>query len=185
MTKEDILAEAINIIADEGYDKFTLSNLANLLGVQKASLYYHFKSKEDIISTIYSEYKSILLKKGFKIDFSLSGQLILSKVYLHWKGIFTDSVLFPFIKLILQRSSIDEDAREIESSLDLMISSQSTAIFDNFLARGMLKVNNANLLSLMFSSVILSSLKKIIRDEEDNDQSLFIEEFSYLYIDSK
>src|SRR6201997_4780182 len=48
-TRERIQAVALELFAEQGYEKTSLREIAERLGVTKAALYYHFKSKEDIV----------------------------------------------------------------------------------------------------------------------------------------
>ena len=57
MTKDDILNASIKIISKDGFDKLTLSYLADALKVKKSSIYYHFVSKDEIILSLYSNAK--------------------------------------------------------------------------------------------------------------------------------
>jgi AcrR family transcriptional regulator len=45
--QKDILKAAIAIIANQGYEKLTIKNLATKIGVTEAALYRHFKSKRE------------------------------------------------------------------------------------------------------------------------------------------
>jgi AcrR family transcriptional regulator len=48
-TRERILDVALEFFNDQGYDKTSLREIADRLGVTKAALYYHFEKKEDIL----------------------------------------------------------------------------------------------------------------------------------------
>jgi AcrR family transcriptional regulator len=43
---------ALDLFIEEGYDKTSLREIAERLGVTKAALYYHFPTKEDIVSSV-------------------------------------------------------------------------------------------------------------------------------------
>jgi AcrR family transcriptional regulator len=55
-TRERIQAVALEFFAEQGYDKTSLREIAERLGVTKAALYYHFKSKEDIVTSLVEDY---------------------------------------------------------------------------------------------------------------------------------
>ncbi|GAB3406011.1 TetR/AcrR family transcriptional regulator [Flindersiella endophytica] len=55
-TREQICAIATELFNEQGYDKTSLREIADRLGVTKAALYYHFKSKEEIVWTIVDDY---------------------------------------------------------------------------------------------------------------------------------
>jgi AcrR family transcriptional regulator len=48
-TRERIKQVALELFTEHGYDKTSLREIAERLGVTKAALYYHFKSKEEIV----------------------------------------------------------------------------------------------------------------------------------------
>src|SRR3954454_5589968 len=43
---------ALDLFIEEGYDKTSLREIAEKLGVTKAALYYHFPTKEDIVNSL-------------------------------------------------------------------------------------------------------------------------------------
>ncbi|HLH14978.1 MAG TPA: helix-turn-helix domain-containing protein [Solirubrobacteraceae bacterium] len=48
-TRERILDIALQLFTEQGYDKTSLRDIAERLGITKAALYYHFERKEDIL----------------------------------------------------------------------------------------------------------------------------------------
>jgi len=48
-TREKILEVALELFSDRGYDKASLRDIADRLGITKAALYYYFERKEDIL----------------------------------------------------------------------------------------------------------------------------------------
>ncbi len=59
-TRERIQAIALELFAEQGYDKTSLREIAERLGVTKAALYYHFNSKEDIVRSFTEDYRAEL-----------------------------------------------------------------------------------------------------------------------------
>lgn len=51
-TRDRILEVAMDLFISHGYDKVSLREIAEPLGITKAALYYHFSSKEDIMKTL-------------------------------------------------------------------------------------------------------------------------------------
>lgn len=54
-TRQRIQEVALGLFAEHGYDKTSLREIAEELNVTKAALYYHFKSKEDLLVAIYTD----------------------------------------------------------------------------------------------------------------------------------
>jgi AcrR family transcriptional regulator len=55
-TRGRIQAVAVELFAEQGYDKTSLREIAERLGVTKAALYYHFRSKEEIVRSLFADY---------------------------------------------------------------------------------------------------------------------------------
>src|SRR5689334_12304074 len=51
-TRARIIDVALELFAGQGYEKTSLREIADRLGVTKAALYYHFKTKDDIVHGI-------------------------------------------------------------------------------------------------------------------------------------
>ncbi len=59
-TRQRIRDVALELFAEQGYDKTSLREIAERLGVTKAALYYHFQSKEDIVREFTRAYQAEL-----------------------------------------------------------------------------------------------------------------------------
>jgi AcrR family transcriptional regulator len=54
-TRQRIQDVALELFAEQGYEKTSLREIAERLGVTKAALYYHFKTKEDILVGLFQD----------------------------------------------------------------------------------------------------------------------------------
>ena len=52
-TRSRIINAAIVLFCDKGYSKVSVRDIANAVGIKAASLYSHFKSKEDLLHSLY------------------------------------------------------------------------------------------------------------------------------------
>src|SRR6185503_7657207 len=50
--KEQVIRKAAELFKDKGYAAASMRDLAQLLGIEAASLYSHIKSKEEILRTL-------------------------------------------------------------------------------------------------------------------------------------
>lgn len=62
-TKRTIFESAIKVFSGSGYDGATMDGIAVNAGVAKGTLYYHFKSKEEIFKYIITEGMNIIRKQ--------------------------------------------------------------------------------------------------------------------------
>jgi len=52
-TRERILDVALDLFVEQGYEETSLRQIAERVGVTKAALYYHFRSKDEILMTLH------------------------------------------------------------------------------------------------------------------------------------
>lgn len=54
-TKERIVYESLRLFSQKGYDGVSMREIASAVGIKGASIYNHFKGKEDIFNAIFTE----------------------------------------------------------------------------------------------------------------------------------
>ena len=54
-TRQRIQDVALELFAEQGYEKTSLREIAEHLDVTKAALYYHFKTKEEILISLFED----------------------------------------------------------------------------------------------------------------------------------
>ena len=54
-TKERIIFESLNLFSQKGYEGVSMRDIAAAVGIKGASIYNHFKGKEEILQAIYAE----------------------------------------------------------------------------------------------------------------------------------
>lgn len=54
-TRERIHEAALDLFADLGYERTTMQQIADRLGITRPALYYHYRSKQDILAAVHRE----------------------------------------------------------------------------------------------------------------------------------
>ncbi len=66
--REQLLSKAVQLFLKYGYEKTSMRDLAKAVGIQAPGIYYHFKSKKDILYQINQEswqkYNELILNKA-------------------------------------------------------------------------------------------------------------------------
>lgn len=60
--KQEFLATALELFYEKGYEKTTINDIINKVGVSKGAFYHYFDSKEEVIETISTDYAEKLAK---------------------------------------------------------------------------------------------------------------------------
>ena len=55
--QNQIIEESIKLIHNQGIQGMTIKNISNAIGLTEAAIYRHFKSKDEILSTILDDFR--------------------------------------------------------------------------------------------------------------------------------
>ena len=68
--KERILEEALQLFSQNGYTGTSMNDIATKLGVTKAALYKHYKSKQEILDSIVRKHPSMVCRRNNRVRIS-------------------------------------------------------------------------------------------------------------------
>ena len=124
-TKKKIFESSITLITQKGYENVSMSDIAERVGIRQSAVYNHFKSKHEILNTIYDFYHyhyvstrptienlEELLQEGTILDLITKGF-----IYVFDKDVLTQ--MADITKIITQRASTDTRAKELFQDLYL------------------------------------------------------------------
>lgn len=60
--KEQILDNALELIAESGYENVSMKDIANITGIKASSIYNYYRSKESILTSLYDYYLEYFIK---------------------------------------------------------------------------------------------------------------------------
>jgi len=122
-TKKKIFENSIKLFKQKGYENVSISDIADSVGIRQSAVYNHFKSKQEILNTIYGFYHhnylsnrpvpdtlDAVLQTGSTMDIVTKGFIYeFDKDVLEQMSYIT--------KIIVQRTTTDAKAKEIFQKL--------------------------------------------------------------------
>lgn len=118
--KEEIILVTLELAAANGLSNVSMAQIAEKMGIQKPSLYNHFRSKEDIIAAMYQ-----YLREKSKEQLSLAdidyGEFIkdksleeaLTQTVSNYSSMSTQGKMFSFYKVIYSERAVNPTAARI------------------------------------------------------------------------
>jgi TetR/AcrR family transcriptional repressor of nem operon len=84
-TATRIRETAHDLIAERGYFGFSYADIAEIVGIRKASIHHHFPSKVDLVVATLKEYRAKLVEAAGGLDHNVADPLQRLKLYVqHW-----------------------------------------------------------------------------------------------------
>ena len=123
-TKKKIFYEAIELFASHGFENVSIKDIAGAVGIRQSAVYNHFKSKQEILDTIYDYYRYAycanrptleemepVLRKGSVLDIIMAVKDVFGEEH--------QATLFKAAQIVFHRAFFDEKAKELVKSLTL------------------------------------------------------------------
>ncbi len=117
--KEEIIYATLELASAIGLKSITMSQIAEKVGIKAPSLYNHFKSKNEIVKTMYS-YLREKAQKGRSSGFANPGELasksleqILTDSLSAYLGMISERNMLLFFRVLYSARSMDPLAAEI------------------------------------------------------------------------
>ena len=201
-TKERITEEALTLFAEKGYKGTSVKNIADAVGIKDASLYNHFKSKQEIFDSIValiSKHISSLSEqlglpqydKETKEASEFFKKLDMQKLKELSKKAFTFYLTDPYISRFWKIAHMEQYQNEQIYSMfrqifiDNAISYQ-TKLFQEMIDINILKKRDARAAAINFYAPIFLLLTRYSNETDKMNDALDIldkqiEEFFYIY----
>jgi len=181
-TKRAIFESAIKVFSNSGYTGATMDEVVSRAGVAKGSLYYHFKSKEELFVFIIKEGVNLIHEEVDKATKGMDNpyEIIKESVKVMLKYVYENKDLF---KVIISQLWGTEDRNDMLRDEIKTLIDKSTAKFKDGISGGFIENEDPELLSYSLLGVLVSAaLYEIINEEEyDHDEvaEKFMKYFEY------
>ena len=161
--RERIINESLQLFLSKGFAGSTTNELVTLAGVSKGSLYWHFKSKEDILCTILDQYQAEFIEHIARIVDNSDGDFAnkFKKFYKFTSEFGRDNwkLLLVFTKLLMEFAGTDTELEKRMKSLNERYSRIIEKLLEDGINDGSVKKNiNKYIYAQFISSTLMGSL---------------------------
>ena len=166
MTKDTLLEAYLNLGEEKGFRNVSVQDVADSAGIRKASVFYHFKTFEDLKN----EAISFGLKDLSKNDFELKTSFSTFREFLFsfFDDLFSSFSVFPVKNLLIMteegRNSKDE-LLKLSRKFALMIKSRITVALDFAVQKGWIET----LYTDSFAEVLTPFVRDLLLSENLED----------------
>lgn len=105
-TSDDILDCAQSLIVAGGYNGFSYADIANVVGIRKASIHHHFPTKVDLVRTLVARYRAEAEAGMANLELQSANALEKLRLYVrYWEVCIADATI-PFCICALLASQL-------------------------------------------------------------------------------
>ena len=192
--KTEIIHAALELASENGLGTVSMQQIAEKIGITKASLYNHFSSRDQIVEAMYASIREASKQRAGigAVDYdqltegrSLSD--ILNSAVENYRKIITDPQMHLFYRVIMSERSINRTAAEIMVEETRTMINASKMLFYALQVKRIANFQNADTAAVSFAMTIHALLDYECDCEhsgrEKNEKLLqdFIAEFCRIY----
>ena len=189
-TKERILAKALELFSQNGYERTNIKEIMVSLGLVKSAMYRHFESKEEIWNTLldrlvaYYEDRFGSPEHLPPVPESLEELLAMTMRMVNFTV--HDETVVMTRKLLTIEQFRDERARQLTTKHFLTgLTEMFTHVFSGMMDKGLLRRGDPELLALSYTAPVSALIHLCDREPEKMDDALTrIEAFAHFFIDT-
>ena len=163
-TKSRIVDAAIVLFAEYGYTETSMRSIAEAVQVKPSSIYNHFRSKSEILDTIFAEYSTYILEHAIKGDelAQLDGKTALRRI-LH---IFESDVrdrMTNILKIIMHEQFRVPTARQFMGD-DMLHGNYHYArgVMEELVELGKIPAVNVDMYARLFMAILITASLEVM-----------------------
>lgn len=186
-TKNRIFNSAIKLFMLKGYNDVSLRDIADDVGIRQSTIYNHFKSKQEILDTIYNYYCYYYLKDRPSLEdmeYKLQNESlmeIIKAIRYDFKEDYLQK-MSDITKIIFQRISIDDRAKEIARTLIVGEGIKYVeTVFNRAIEIGRLAAFDVHTMAVLINSVRIFTLYYWIIDPSSENMIRLMEDEQTIY----
>lgn len=190
--KKEIVFATLELAADKGLGNVSMQQIADRVGITKASLYNHFSSKDEIVEAMYDVLRNETKKSAGVTDPAelidgRSLEEILTIATDSYRRMCTDPQMLMFYKVIMSERAIDPKAAEIMISETKTMINATRMLFYALQVKGLAFFDDPDHAAVSFAMAVHSiidhgfDLKNVGMSEDDDMLGDYIRGFCRIY----
>lgn len=192
--RSEIIYATMELAAENGLRSVSMQQIADKVGIRKASVYNHFDSRDEIIAAMYSflREKSKAGLSGANADFDklINGRTLKEILMLtvgNYKKLSTSPEMYAFYSIISSERSLDKAAAEIMVMETEKMITATTFLFRALSEKGLVDMKNIGAAAYSFAMGVHSvidhecDLAQLGRGNSGYTLESYIDEFCSVY----
>lgn len=192
--KKDIINATLELASQNGLGTVSMQQIADKVGITKASLYNHFSSRDQIVEAMYDSLRAASKSNAGigEVDYDkllagMSLKEIISNAVDNYRKIVKDPQMYLFYKVIMSERSINSSAAEIMVRETKTMINATKALFYALQVKGIADFENVDSAAVSFAMAVNSlldyecDLDNAGMKKDEKMMQDFIDEFCRIY----
>ena len=167
-TRQDILDTLLTLGEEKGLANVSLSDVADEVGIRKASLYSHFESQSQMTEQAISYASDILRGSNFNVDFKAKdARTLLVSLFDSIIRTFAEKPVSSYFSIVQQACLYDEVFEEENRKIESMISVRVRIALEFCVQRNWLDIKDTDYAADLVSAAVMRRICAVLSNGEE------------------
>ena len=169
-TKQDILDTLLTLGEEKGLANVSLSDIADEVGIRKASIYSHFESQQALMDAMLQYCREELRKKEFKVDFKAKdARTLLVSLFDSIIETFARKPVSCFFSIVQQLSMYDSAFEDENRRIESMISVRVRIALEFCVQRSWLDIRDTDYAADLVTAAVMRKICEVLSSDSQWD----------------
>lgn len=166
-TRQNILDTLLNLGEEKGLANVSLSDIAEEVGIRKASLYSHFESQRQMIEDAVSYASQILRNRDFNVDFKAKdARSLLVSLFDSIIRTFAEEPVSSYFSIVQQMNMFDESFAKENSMIVSMINARIRIALEFCVQRNWLDIKDTDYAADLVCAAVMRRICAVLSTGE-------------------
>ena len=167
-TRQDILDALLTLGEANGLENVSLSDIADEVGIRKASIYSHFESQQQIIEEAAEYCRRILGSKDFNVDFKAKdARSLLVSLFDSIIKTFAEKPVSSFFSIVQQLFLYDPFFADENRAITSMVTARIRIALEFCVQRNWLDIRDTDYASDLVTAAVMRKISDVLSSEAE------------------
>lgn len=167
-TREEIITALLSLGEEKGLANVSLADIADEVGIRKASIYSHFESQQALVDTMILHCRKELSTKTFDVDFKAKdAHIMLAALFDNIIRVFAEKPISSFFSIVQQQRMYDKAFASEDRLVSSMINARIRIALEFCVQRSWLDIRETDFAADLMTAAVMRKICDVLSDSSD------------------
>lgn len=167
-TREEIITALLSLGEEKGLANVSLADIADEVGIRKASIYSHFESQQALVDAMILHCRKELSTKTFAVDFKAKdAHIMLTALFDNIIRVFAEKPISSFFSIVQQQRMYDKAFASEDRLISSMINARIRIALEFCVQRSWLDIRETDFAADLMTAVVMRKICDVLSDSSD------------------
>ena len=165
-TRDEIITALLCLGEEKGLTNVSLADIADEVGIRKASIYSHFSSQSQMIEQAISYCRNLLRNSSFSVDFKAKdAKTLLTSLFDSIISTFAERPVSSFFSVVRQMYMFDRSFAEENRQIESMISTRVRIALEFCVQRSWLDIRDTDYAADLVTAAVIRNICDVLSSD--------------------